>query len=218
MTRLIEAMCAAGKQLDSLGLSPGTSGNISVREGTDVHMSPSGVSLGSLLPDALSRFSDGGERGARHVGGPKATKEAGLHDVFYRLNPDFKCVIHLHSSHAVAASCLPAWSEYSALPPITPYLLMRVGNMPMVPYAPPGDREQAQSLLGLVFRFNAVLLQNHGPVVGGLTVEDALARAIEVEEGAKITLAIGERSDVNLLNDEQARTLAARYDQPWGLG
>lgn len=215
---LVEKMCAAGKELNALGLSPGTSGNISVRVRDELHMSPSGVSMGRLQPDQLSRLADGRTRESRHVGGPTPSKEAALHDVFYHLDADFRCVIHLHSTYAVAASCLPAWSEYSALPPITPYLLMRVGNMPMVGYAPPGDFEQAQSLQHLGFKFNAVLLQNHGPVVAGVTVEDALARAVEVEEGAKIALAIGCRTDVHLLDAQQAGVLAARYGQPWGRG
>lgn len=217
MSGLIETMCAAGAELNSLGLSPGTSGNISVRVEDRLHMTPSGVSLGGLHAAELSVLAVDEGGASRHIGGPRPSKEVALHDVFYRLNADFRCVIHLHSTYAVAASCLPAWSEFSALPPITPYLLMRVGNIPMVGYAPPGDFDQAESLQRLDCQFNAVLLANHGPVVAGATVEDALARAVEVEEGAKIVLALGNRSDVRLLDHEQAAALSSRYGQPWGM-
>jgi ribulose-5-phosphate 4-epimerase/fuculose-1-phosphate aldolase len=216
VTALLETMCTAGRQLEALGLSPGSSGNISSRVGDELHMSPTGVALGSMSPDTLAVLSPGAQGGYTHVRGPRPSKEVALHDVFYRSDPEARCVIHLHSTYAVAASCLPAWSAYSALPPITPYLLMRVGNMPLVPYAPPGDADQAHSLLDLDFQFHAALLQNHGPVVAGTSVEEALARAVEVEEAAKIALALGHRADVRLLDEQEAAVLSARYGQPWG--
>lgn len=216
MSELLEAMCTAGRELESLGLSPGSSGNISVRVGDELHMSPTGVALGSLSPSELSVLGPDAQGGAVHVRGPQPSKEVALHDAFYRRNPQLRCVIHLHSTYAVAVSCLPAWSAYSALPPITPYLLMRVGNMPLVPYAAPGDAAQAQSLTELDFPFHAALLQNHGPVVAGVTVGEALARAVEVEEAAKIALALGNRPDVRVLNEREAAVLSDRYGQPWG--
>jgi ribulose-5-phosphate 4-epimerase/fuculose-1-phosphate aldolase len=216
VTDILEELCTAGRQLEALGLSPGSSGNISVRVGDELQMSPTGVALGSLVPGELSVLSPDGQDGYAHVRGPRPSKEVALHDVFYRSDPEARCVIHLHSTYAVAASCLPAWSAYSALPPVTPYLLMRVGNIPLVPYAPPGDVVQARSLLDLDLQFHAALLQNHGPVVAGSTVAEALARAVEVEEAAKIALALGHRADVRLLDEQEAAVLSARYGQPWG--
>lgn len=215
MNHLDQELCTAGAELSALGLSPGTSGNISVRVGTEIHLSPSGTSLGQLTPTSLSVLSMEADP-AEHVAGPRPSKESGLHDAFYRRDPAAVCVIHLHSTHAAAVSCLPAWASHSALPPLTPYLLMRLGNLPLLPYHPPGSPEQATDLRKIPFDCQGVLLQNHGPVVAGATVEEAVARAVEVEEAARTVLAVAHRSDVTLLDDDQARHLAIRYGQPWG--
>lgn len=215
MTTLDEQLCAAAAQLSDLGLSPGTSGNISVRVGNEIHLSPSGTSLGTLQPTGLSVLSMESDP-AEHVAGPRPSKEFGLHEALYRRDPEAVCVIHLHSTHAAAASCLTPWAEHSALPPLTPYLLMRLGNLPLLPYHPPGSPEQASELLALDIECHGVLLQNHGPVVAGSTVGEAVARAVEVEESARTVLAVAHRSDVRLLDDDEAEHLASRYGQPWG--
>ncbi|WP_256840591.1 class II aldolase/adducin family protein [Ornithinimicrobium faecis] len=215
MSHFDQELCAAGAQLSALGLSPGTSGNISVRVGSEIHLSPSGTSLGQLDPAGLSILSMETDP-AQHIAGPRPSKEFGLHEAFYRRDPGAVCVIHLHSTHAAAVSCLPAWAPHSALPPLTPYLLMRLGNLPLLPYHPPGSPEQAVELREIAFDCRGVLLQNHGPVVAGATVEEAIARAVEVEEAARTVLAVAHRADVVLLDDDQAEHLASRYGQPWG--
>lgn len=215
MTALDEQLCAAAAQLSDLGLSPGTSGNISVRLGQEIHLSPTGTSLGTLQPSGLSILSMEDDP-AVHVAGSRPSKEFGLHEALYRRDPEAVCVIHLHSTHAAAASCLDPWAEHSALPPLTPYLLMRLGNLPLLPYRPPGSPEQANDLREISFDCHGVLLQNHGPVVAGSTVDEAVARAIEVEEAARTVLAVAHRRDVRLIDDEEAHYLAGRYGQPWG--
>lgn len=215
MNDLVEQLYNAGEQLAALGLSPGTSGNISVRKGAQVLMSPSGSSLAHLRGIELSKMNlDAG--GMKHVGGPVPSKEFGLHEAMYRRDEAAVCVIHLHSPQAVAASCLPPWAAHSALPPLTPYLLMRVGNLPMIPYHPPGDPAQARMLWENPINCNAALLQNHGPVVAGETVAEAIARCIEVEEASRTVVTVGSHPAVRVLEDSETQYLALNYGQPWG--
>lgn len=215
MIDLVNELIRAGEQLAALGLSPGTSGNISVRKGNQVLMSPSGTSLGYLSGVELSVL-ELDEQGIRHVDGPVPSKEFGLHEAMYLRDDTAVCVVHLHSPQAVAASCLPPWSEHSALPPLTPYLLMRVGNLPLIPYCAPGDPAQARMLWEYPIQCNAALLQNHGPVVAGASVDEAIVRCIEVEEAARTVLMVGDHVNVRVLGDSETKFLAANYGQPWG--
>jgi ribulose-5-phosphate 4-epimerase/fuculose-1-phosphate aldolase len=204
------AIADAGRLLTELGLSRGSAGNISMREGDSVVMSPTGAALGDLDPESLSVLTVDGA----HVGGPKPSKEYPLHRALYRRDPDVRAVVHLHSRSAAALSCVPPWSERSALPPITPYFIMRVGQTPLIPYAPPGDPEQAQDIERLGFAFRAVLLQNHGPVTAGTSMASAIDAAIELEEACAIMLTLGEREPIPLPPDA-ATDLAQRYGTPW---
>lgn len=201
----------AGRRLSALGLSPGTSGNISMRLGERMLMSPTGTELGRLAADQLSEVSlaDGA-----HLAGPRPSKEHPLHRAFYERNPDTRAVIHLHSMHAVAVSLLDPWTTRSALPPLTPYFVMRVGQTPLVPYAHPGDHDQADGIRALDFAFDAVLIQNHGPVTSGATMDAAIQAAIELEEVSKIAL-ITRGHRVAQLTQTQAQELALQYGRNW---
>lgn len=214
MTDLAAALCAAAAHLDSLGLSPGSSGNLSVRRGDQVWITPSGASMSGLDPAGLSMltFTDAG---LEYVSGPRPSKEAALHHAMYQRDPAATCVVHLHSTYAVAASCLEPWSSQTALPPLTPYLLIRVGTVPLIPYRDPGDVSQADLLRGVELPFHAALLQNHGPIVAGHDVGQAVDRAIEVETAAQTTILIGRRPDVRLLTGADAQRLTESYGQPW---
>ncbi|APU14899.1 MULTISPECIES: class II aldolase/adducin family protein [Actinoalloteichus] len=214
MTDHRHALVDAGRRLDALGLSPGTSGNLSIREDDRIHMSPTGVSLGALSVDELSVLDLGSPADRAHVAGPKASKEFPLHQALYRRDPEVRAVVHLHSTHAAAYSCLPAWSQHSAMPPITPYFVMNVGQLPLIPYAAPGDQDQALGIESLTFPFRAVLLQNHGPVVGGASMDRAVAMAIEIEETARLLLALGARPP-RTLEPAEVRELTERYQSPW---
>lgn len=215
MSELVDEACRAGRHLDALGLSPGASGNISVRVGDRVFISATGSALATLTPDALSVMSMGSQ-GLVHEGGPRPSKEHGLHSALYRRDPGAVAVVHLHSTHAVAASCLPAWDAHSALPPLTPYLLMRVGNLPLLPYRPPGDPDQARMLQELDLRCHGALLQNHGPVVAGTSVAEAVDRAVEIESAAQTRMLLAGHPEARLLTQTEATHLAVTYRQPWG--
>ncbi|OEV07924.1 class II aldolase/adducin family protein [Streptomyces nanshensis] len=205
-----EDLVRAGARLAASGLSPGSSGNLSVRDGDTVLITPTGADLAALEGDALSVVGLDGV----HRAGPRPSKEFPLHLAFYRRDPDAAAVVHLHSRHATAASCLPPWSERSAVPPLTPYFVMRVGTTPLIPYADPGDPAQADAVARLPFPFRAALLENHGPVTAGRTMSAAVAAATELEEVSALLLLLGDRTP-RLLPPGVAASLARRYGSPW---
>lgn len=182
---LRERICKCGASLFQRGLTFGSTGNISVGlpDGGWL-MTPTNASLGDLDPAKLSKIDANGN----HVGGDKPTKEAFLHRVMYRQRPTCEAVVHLHSTHSVAVSCLHGVDEHDCLPPLTAYYIMRVGRLPLVPYYPPGDESLALAVEKLAEKNHAVLLANHGPVVAGKSLEDAMNATEELEETAKLFL------------------------------
>jgi ribulose-5-phosphate 4-epimerase/fuculose-1-phosphate aldolase len=205
--KLAEDICRVGKSLFDRGLTHGSTGNISAAlpDGGWL-MTPTGSSLGTLDPARLSRLDAAG----RHVGGDKPTKEAFLHTCMYRERPKSGAVVHLHSTHSVAVSCLDGIDHANCLPPITAYFVMRIGTLPLVPYFPPGDEALAEAVAKLAGRHHAVLLANHGPVVAGTSLSAAQDAVEELEETAKLFLLLrGER--VRALTGEQVAALREKF-------
>ena len=119
-------------------------------------------------------------------------------------------VVHLHSTHSVAVSCLHDVDPKSMLPPLTAYYVMRVGVLPLVPYFAPGDVNLAKAVKEFASKHHAVMLANHGPVVAGVSLEDAVYATEELEETARIFLLLrGER--VRVLTKEQVEELRRRF-------
>jgi ribulose-5-phosphate 4-epimerase/fuculose-1-phosphate aldolase len=203
-------LCATGRRAVDLGLSPGASGNVSVRVEGLILMSPTGVSLRDLEPEGLAVLDTAGN----HLDGPRPSKEFPLHLAMYRRVEDAGSVVHLHSPHASAASCLPAWSASSALPPVTPYLVMRVGQAPLVPYAAPGSDRLARNVSELPGRFRAALLANHGSLMAAADPAAALEGAIELEEASRIVVSL-RGSEFSVLSAEDVRELTERYGTTW---
>jgi 3-dehydro-4-phosphotetronate decarboxylase len=184
-TRLREAICRFGRSLFERGLTPGSSGNISVRcEDGGWLVTPTNASLGWLDPARLSKLDAAG----RLVSGDKPTKEIPLHTAVYETRGAAKAIVHLHSTHAVALTMLPEIDPRAALPPMTPYYLMKAGQTALLPYYRPGDPAVADAIRGLAGRYSSVLLANHGPVVAGETLEAAVFATEELEETAKLYL------------------------------
>ena len=205
--RLAEAVCAAGSSLHGRGLTHGSTGNISVQlpDGGWL-MTPTGSSLGALDPARLSVLDASG----RHVGGDAPTKEAFLHTSMYAKRDGARAVVHLHSTHSVAVSCLADIDHTEVLPPLTAYYVMRVGALALVPYYPPGDAALAQAVGRLAGRHHAVLLANHGPVVAGSSLSAAVDAVEELEATAKLYLLLrGER--VRPLDAAQVAELRRRF-------
>jgi len=173
-----------GRSLFARGLSPGTSGNLSVRAEGGFLMTPTNSSLGSLDPDRLSRLDADGA----HVDGEPPTKEVWLHLAMYAERPEAQAIVHLHSTHAVAVACLDDVDEDDVLPPLTPYYVLRVGRLPLVPYGRPGDASLSEAVRERARASHALLLANHGPIVAAPTLAQAAAAAEEIEETAKLVL------------------------------
>ena len=184
-SELRDSVCRTGASLFNRGLTHGSTGNISVSlpEGGWL-MTPTGSSLGTLDPARLSKLETNG----RLVNGDKPTKEAFLHTCMYRARKSAGAVVHLHSTHSVAISCLDGIDPSSCLPPLTAYYVMRVGKLPLVPYFPPGDEALAEAVAKLAGKHHAVLLANHGPVVAGTSLSAAQDAIEELEETAKLFL------------------------------
>ena len=202
-----EAICRLGASIFARGLTFGSSGNISQRlpDGTWL-MTPTNASLGDLDPARLSRLGADG----RVLSGDAPTKEAFLHRVMYEGRPDAEAVVHLHSTHSVAVSCLADVDPADVLPPITAYYVMRIGRLPLVPYFPPGDTRLAEAVRPLVGRHHAVLLANHGPVVAGTSLAAAQGAMEELEETARLFLLLqGHR--VRHLTPGQVDELRSRF-------
>jgi 3-dehydro-4-phosphotetronate decarboxylase len=183
--QLREAICGFGRSIFERGLTPGSSGNISVRlEDGGWVTTPTNASLGFLDPARLSRL----DREGRLVSGDPPTKEIPLHGALYETRRDAGAIVHLHSTHSVAVSMLPEIDPLAVLPPLTAYYLMRVGQTALVPYYRPGDPAVAGAIRGLAGQYSAILLANHGPVVAGATLEAAVYATEELEETAKLYL------------------------------
>ncbi|MCI0348914.1 MAG: aldolase, partial [Acidobacteriales bacterium] len=172
------------RSLFERGYSCGSSGNLSVRLDDGVLMTPTKTCLGRLDPARISKISSNGEL----LSGDKPSKEAFLHLAWYRSRPEERAVVHLHSTYSVAVSCMANLDPSEVLPPITAYYVMSVGHLPLVPYFPPGDRRLAEEVEQIARSYRAVLLANHGPVVGGPSLEAAVCAAEELEEAAKLYL------------------------------
>ncbi|MBY5447006.1 aldolase [Rhizobium leguminosarum] len=183
--RLREEICRYGRSLFERGLTPGSSGNISLRlEDGGWLVTPTNASLGFLEPARISRLDAEG----RLLSGDKPTKEIPLHTALYDTRGSARAIVHLHSTHAVALTMLPEIDPRAALPPMTPYYLMRAGETALVPYYRPGDPAVADAIRGLAGKYSSVLLANHGPVVAGDSLEAAVFATEELEETAKLYL------------------------------
>jgi ribulose-5-phosphate 4-epimerase/fuculose-1-phosphate aldolase len=179
-----EAISTIGASIFARGLTAGSSGNISVRTEEGWLMTPTNASLGRLDPARLSKLDPDG----RLISGDPPTKESFLHRVMYEERRDTGAVVHLHSTHSVAVSCLAEIDPADVLPPITAYYVMRVGRLPLVPYFRPGDLDLAEAVRGFAGKHHAVLLANHGPVVAGSNLDAAVNAIEELEETAKLYL------------------------------
>ena len=201
-TQAREAICEIGASIFNRGLTAGSSGNISVRIADGWLMTPTNASLGRLDPARLSKLGDGGSL----VSGDAPTKESFLHRVMYEERAGTGAVVHLHSTHSVAVSCLAEIDPNDVLPPVTAYYVMRVGRLPLVPYFKPGDMALAEAVRGFAGRHHAVLLANHGPVVAGSSLDAAVNAIEELEETAKLFLLLrGART--RFLTPEQVKEL-----------
>jgi ribulose-5-phosphate 4-epimerase/fuculose-1-phosphate aldolase len=203
---LRESIVRYGKSMFERGLTFGSSGNISARLADGWLMTPTNVALDRLDPARLARLDNSGKL----LSGDAPTKEAFLHIAMYRERPGSGAVVHLHSTHSVAVSCLANVNPDDVLPPVTAYYVMRVGSLPLVPFHAPGDPTLADAVAKLAGKHHAVLLANHGPVVAGSSLDAAVNAIEELEETAKLYLLLRQEK-TRWLTPEQVADVKKRY-------
>ena len=208
---LREKICRLAKSIFDRGMTSGASGNMSARlPDGNLLVTPTGSSFGTLDPAGLSLIAPDG----RLICGYGPTKEMPLHSAFYETRSSCAAVVHLHSSHSVALSMLPEVDPDNVLPPLTPYPIMRLGRVKLLPFFRPGDPAMGDAVRGLAGKRSAVLLANHGPVVAGADLDAAFFAMEELEEGAKLAL-LTRGANPRMLSQSQIDDLVRTFDVEW---
>ena len=209
-------LCRVGASLFARGYVHATAGNLSARVDDGFLITPTDACLGLLDPSQLAFVDEAGVQQS----GDRASKTLALHRAIYAAEPSARCVIHTHSTHLVALTLAGVWSEHDVLPAITPYFVMKVGHVPLVPYRRPGDPEVARAVTALIIAarqrdtpIRAVLLDRLGPVVWQETPAAAMAVLEELEETAKLWLMTDPKPA--LLTEEQLVDLRAQFGAAW---
>lgn len=195
-----------GAALYDRGLTPGRTGNLSIRSDDEIMITPTNACLGRLDPERLAVTSLDGE----HLSGDQPSKELVLHQALYRHHPMCTAVAHLHSTFAVAVSCLSGLNSEDALPPITPYFVMRVGQLPLVDYGMPGSAALEERVTRAAERSRSMLLRNHGSLAAAPTLESAVDAVEEIEETARLYLLLEGRSPA-FLGEESVEHLHRHF-------
>lgn len=170
------------KSLFDRGYTAGASGNISVAVDDGILITPTNSCLGFLDADRIAKI----DRDGKHLSGDRPSKEVFLHKSFYETRAGTGAIVHLHSTYATALSCFADLDPDNCVQPLTPYVVMRVGAVKLLPYVRPGDPAAGDLIRQLSGKFGAVLLRNHGPIVAGADLHSAVYAAEELEETAKL--------------------------------
>ena len=210
-SQLRETICLLAKSMFDRGLTGGSTGNISARtEDGGLLVSPTGTSFGRLDPARLSRFNANGQ----HIDGDAPTKEMPLHSAFYDTRSTAGAVVHLHSCHAVALSMMPDIDPDHFLPPLTPYGIMKLGKVKLLPFFLPGDPAMGEAVRGLAGKRSAVMLANHGPVVAGKDIEAACNAIEELEDTARLAMLTRGLSP-QMLTEAEVKAVVDKFNVDW---
>ena len=208
---LREMICALAKSMYDRGLTGGSTGNISARtSGGGLLVSPTGASFGRLDPGRLSLFDVAGVL----IDGDKPTKEMPLHSAFYDTRSTAGAVVHLHSCHSVALSMMPDVDVDNFLPAVTPYGIMKLGKVKLLPFFLPGDPAMGEAVRGLSGKRCAVMLANHGPVVAGKDIEAACNAIEELEDTSRLAM-ITRGFDPRMLTQAEQQAIITKFDVEW---
>ena len=209
---LREQVCDFGLSLYNRGFTHGSTGNLSVRlPDGNILVTPTGSSLGRLTPEGLSVIKPNGEL----VSGPKPTKEVPLHQALYSTRGGRAgAIVHLHCCYATALSILPDQNEKNWLPHLTPYGIMQLGQVRLLPYFIPGSPEIGSAIKGLAGKHSAIMLANHGPIVSAKTLEAAVYASEELEATSKLAY-LTRALEPKALTTQQVNELVNRYNVEW---
>lgn len=193
-----QEICRVGKSLFDRGYAHSTAGNISVRTDQGFLITPTDACLGFMEPEHIAVVDLQGQQ----TSGAPASKTLSLHQAIYQSDPEARCVIHTHSTHLVALTLLGAWKSDDIIPPITPYYVMKVGHVPLVPYHRPGDPDVAKRVAAMIEEgrradkpLRAVMIERLGPNVWHRSLSAAMAALEELEETARLWLLSGRAVD-----------------------
>lgn len=201
-----QQMVELARSLFERGYSAGGAGNLSVRLDQErILVTPTGSSLGRLEAERLSVLDLNGKQ----LAGDTPSKEAVFHLSLYANSPDCQAIVHLHSSYLTALSCLADLDYDNALRAFTPYYVMRIGKLPVIPYYHPGDINLAHQLGKRSKESNAFLLANHGVVVTGRDLIEAVDNAEELEETAKLYFIL-RHQNIRYLSEDEVNFLKNR--------
>jgi 3-dehydro-4-phosphotetronate decarboxylase len=213
---LRDEICRVGRSLYARGYVHASAGNISVRLDDGMLITPTDACLGTLEPNRLARIDAQG----RQTGGEPASKTLALHRRIYAADPQARCVIHSHSTHLVALTLQGVWSTDDIVPPITPYYVMKVGHVPLIPYHQPGDERVGELVAARIATLaasgtpiRAVMLERLGPQVWHRSPAEASAVLEELEETAKLWLLCRPRPQP--LDQAQIDTLRRQFGAMW---
>ena len=208
-TRVREEICTVGASLYQRGYTVGAAGNISARLDDGWLITPTDACLGRLDPAELAKVDLAGN----WVSGAKPSKTLALHQGIYQADPAARGVVHTHSTHLVALTLAGVWRQDEVLPPITPYQVMKVGRVPLIPYRRPGDPVAAAQVAALAAQVRGALFERLGPVVWERSVSHASHALEELEETARLLL-MSDPRPAPLSEDaieELRATFGARY-------
>lgn len=190
-------ICRVGASLYARGYVHASAGNISARTGAGTLITPTDACLGTLDAARLAEVNTQGEQ----IAGDRASKTLALHRAIYAAEPDAGCILHTHATHLVALTLAGVWNADDIVPPITPYYVMKVGHVPLIPYHRPGDPAVAALVVQRIADarerkapIRAVMLERLGPVVWHRTPAEASAVLEELEETARLWLMIAPRT------------------------
>ncbi|MDG6259257.1 aldolase [Glaesserella parasuis] len=199
-------MVELAKSLFDRGYTVGGAGNLSVKlDDNRVLVTPTGSSLGRLEVNRLSVLDMKGNL----IEGDKPSKESVFHLALYQANPQCKAIVHLHSTYLTALSCLEGIDTTNAMRAFTPYYVMRVGQLALIPYYKPGDINIARELSERALQAKAFLLANHGVVVTGHSLVDAVDNTEELEETAKLHFIL-QGKNIRYLSESEVKDLENR--------
>jgi L-fuculose-phosphate aldolase len=190
-----ERIRRGGRKLHDHGLVRGTSGNISARiPGTDTFMiKPSGARMEALDTEELV-FVD--LQGRKIKGKLNVSLETPMHAAIYRSRKDVQAVVHTHPPTATAFGIAK-----TAIMPLQIEMFMLLPNgVPVVPFKMPGSKALAKAVQKNIADCNAIILENHGIVTVGPTIEAACNLNEIVEEAAKIQLSVMTLGGKNVLS------------------
>jgi L-fuculose-phosphate aldolase len=196
-------ICRTGRSMYERGLVVACQGNLSARlDSNRILVTPAGtckgrLTTGDILVTDLS--------GTVLCGTGQPSSEIQMHILFYRLRSDVQAVCHAHPPTATGFAAAGRALEEAVLPEV----VVSLGKIPLAPYGMPGTWELCAGLESLVTKHNAILLENHGVVTCGQTLDIAYQRLETVEQFARILLTAESLGGPHLLSTAQVQKLIA---------